>query len=148
MNSVSHICKHILVFLSLTLVACSEETKSTGNNSMAKTASSETMAMEQSSTTARDSVFCELLILNAEVILGNYEAQKMAGTSDPLAAVKSWIQYEDAEIDSPAKLFYDLVLQASQDGATKEQVGQEAEKVCDKYSEDDLDPANFYSKVN
>lgn len=90
---------------------------------------------------------CNFLKSYALTIQGNFEAQKMAGTQDPLAATKSWVDYEDAEVGSPGKVYFDSIFQAVEAGAPPAEVQRQAIAVCSKYTNDQLDQANFFLAV-
>lgn len=83
----------------------------------------------------------------ADIVRGNYEAQKTAGVSNPMEQTKKWITYDSAEVGSPAKDYFDSILTAIVAGLGVDEVRQLGISVCSKYSAGQMDSANFYDSI-
>lgn len=83
----------------------------------------------------------------AIVILNNYEAQKTAGVNNPLDKVKSWITYYNVEEGSPGQVYFDAVLMFVTSQQTPQMVREVGEQACAKFTENQMDSANFYDAI-
>ena len=71
----------------------------------------------------------------------------MAEMDNPLDKVKSWIHYESSEEGSPRRVYFDAVLRSVKSQQIPQMVREVGEQVCAKFTEDQMDSANFYDAI-
>lgn len=102
---------------------------------------------EETDANLSQSAYCDYWGDYAIIILENYEAQKTAGMDNPLDNVKRWMTYDNSEAGSPSRVYFDAVLMSLKSQQTPQMVREVGEKACAKFTEDQMDSANFYDAI-
>jgi hypothetical protein len=102
---------------------------------------------EETSINLSQGAYCDYWGDYAIIILDNYGAQKTAGMDNPLDKVKSWITYDNTDEGSPGRFYFDAVLMSVTSQQTPQMVRQTGERACGKFTEDQMDSANFYDAI-
>ncbi|PCI53294.1 MAG: hypothetical protein COB36_12705 [Alphaproteobacteria bacterium] len=90
--------------------------------------------------------YCDSWGYYATVMLKTYEVAKREGMN-PLDTVKSWSSYDNTEEGSPGRIYFDAVLRSVKSQPTPQMVREVGEQVCAKFTEDQMDSANFYDAI-